>query len=700
MKVKDILLLESGIRIPKGTKAAKIIFHRDLDGVFSAIITYNQLIKQGIDRKNIILHGIQYGGESTSANMKKYMIPKKGQMIALVDFARLDPDTRRPDFWTDHHHKEGEPKELAQKGSRIGKSEFKADTAHLAQSHAQGVMDSATIKAIEIVDSAGYTNLKDTFLLRKDFKEKNRMERLAILINALMSDFRIWNKDDIMEAFIKETKPSLVSAYNTLLKYIDLSKIQEEAIKEIVKPNPDWKKVEESRKLMPTMKMKKKIVKENTNLKEDALSDYKEKQELKVKGNKRTEEENKRYKELLNKDLNLIKHKREGSLKASVKKGGRFEPKEKIVIQSEPKAQRYLWTQLHKNGVKFPFVIKRYASLIQVAVNPDVSKELKDKIDLNAIVKNIFKEIREELKGQYQDWALDIIEGRSGGHKTITNIADLYLMFMAPKKIRTELKELETLKQRFLNLKTLGSGKLSDELKEKLKQARKEIKTFETKKRGLTDNEKKRLEAAKDKIKELEGKEGKSAKPLEKAKETIKSLENKYKITNIDEKQYAEALKKEKTLMPYFEKYMPDKAKRLEELLKIKEEYAEKRRKLIDEIINKFEKKINDLANKYNIKVDDKDLDPRFKMEESILKLKNEILEEEIKKPTEKDKKTWKGSGKLYYVIKSEEGKVLGYIDDEYVNKLSNKMNKNISPRAAAHIRLGQVEYFKKKANK
>lgn len=31
MKIKDLLLLESGIRVPKGTKAAKIIFHRDLD---------------------------------------------------------------------------------------------------------------------------------------------------------------------------------------------------------------------------------------------------------------------------------------------------------------------------------------------------------------------------------------------------------------------------------------------------------------------------------------------------------------------------------------------------------------------------------------------------------------------------------------------------------------------------------------------
>lgn len=117
----------------------------------------------------------------------------------------------------------------------------------------------------------------------------------------------------------------------------------------------------------------------------------------------------------------------------------------------------------------------------------------------------------------------------------------------------------------------------------------------------------------------------------------------------------------------------------------------------MDEMVNKFEERINKLANKYNIKVDNKNLDPRFKMEESILKLKDEILEEEIKKPTKKDKKEWNGSGKLYYVVKSEEGKVLGYIDDKYINKLSNKMNRQISPRAAASIRLNQVEYFKKK---
>lgn len=64
---------------------------------------------------------------------------------------------------------------------------------------------------------------------------------------------------------------------------------------------------------------------------------------------------------------------------------------------------------------------------------------------------------------------------------------------------------------------------------------------------------------------------------------------------------------------------------------------------------------------------------------------------EEIKKPTAKDKKNYEGDGPLYYVVKSSKGKSLGYIDDEYIKKVKAK-----SPKHAAHIRLGQVDFFKK----
>ena len=101
-----LLLNESGIRIPKGSKAAKIIYHQDLDGVMSAILTLNQLEKQGIPRNRVKLASIQYGDNSDEVKQK--LSASKGQMVALVDFARLPEGKdaeglRMPDFWSDHH---------------------------------------------------------------------------------------------------------------------------------------------------------------------------------------------------------------------------------------------------------------------------------------------------------------------------------------------------------------------------------------------------------------------------------------------------------------------------------------------------------------------------------------------------------------------------------------------------------------------
>lgn len=72
--------------------------------------------------------------------------------------------------------------------------------------------------------------------------------------------------------------------------------------------------------------------------------------------------------------------------------------------------------------------------------------------------------------------------------------------------------------------------------------------------------------------------------------------------------------------------------------------------------------------------------------------MKLQELLEEIKKPTKEDKQHYKGNGTLHYVVKSSKGKILGYIDDDYVKKVKAK-----NPKQAAHIRLAQVEFFKRK---
>jgi len=187
---------------------------------------------------------------------------KKGQMVAVVDFAALPEEGVSPDFWSDHHHTKEEMKNVfnaAKSGGGIGKSEFRSDTEHLATSHAQGLADYTTIKPITNIDSAKYARLLDTFELPTNFKEKGRMERLAILINSLISELIKRNPTATYE-LIKKTKPSLVNLFVNLKNMVKLSNIQQAGIDEIGKDNPDWSMIDKIRNKLP-MSMAKEVSK-------------------------------------------------------------------------------------------------------------------------------------------------------------------------------------------------------------------------------------------------------------------------------------------------------------------------------------------------------------------------------------------------------------------------------------------------------
>ena len=231
---------------------------KDLDGIFAAILVYRQLSKQGIDPRHIVVEPIQYGTISPEMFKKQ-----KGQMIALVDFSpsRVPEGSERPDFWSDHHQIKGEILK-SKSGGRVGAEEYPSETEHLATVNASGLADLTTIKAISNIDAARYSNLEDVLNLPKDFKEKGRMDRLAIITTAVLG--WIINNKAILSNIIKTTNPSLVALYQNVLKHTRLADLQKEAVEELAKTNPDWKKIESIRNRMPTMEMKKQIVKEDT----------------------------------------------------------------------------------------------------------------------------------------------------------------------------------------------------------------------------------------------------------------------------------------------------------------------------------------------------------------------------------------------------------------------------------------------------
>ena len=79
-----MLLNESGIRLPKGIKSAKICTHSDLDGFVSGLLLYNQLIRQGIPADRINIKFVQYG---ENENLDKATRKNKTQALLSSDFS-------------------------------------------------------------------------------------------------------------------------------------------------------------------------------------------------------------------------------------------------------------------------------------------------------------------------------------------------------------------------------------------------------------------------------------------------------------------------------------------------------------------------------------------------------------------------------------------------------------------------------------
>lgn len=556
------LLLESGIKIPKGTHAARIVHHQDMDGVFSAIVTFRQLVKQGLDPKNITTQWIQYG--ETNDEYARKLQKSKGQMVALVDFARLpeDDNIEKPEFWSDHHVAD---KKYGTKGGRTGASEFKSDSSHLALLHTENLVDGKTLKIIDIIDSAGYSDLEEVLKLPKKFKEQGRLERLGIICNALLTKSGILNDNSLLEDFIKKTQPSIASFYNNILKYVRLNDIQEEAIRELRKENPDWEMIEKARKIMPTQKAKNRIQK-GSSFNESALKDYEELEQLRSK--KRTKEEEERYRELINKPIEKMKKSRAEDVEKERSKDTSFLKRGSALIQHNPRLQRYIWTQLNTKGMKYPFVIKRYSTFIQIAVNPDLPKEVKETIDLGQIADEVMKSVQNKFENKYNSWAFKIINKERGGHKGITNIPALGTLGLMKKADREELKYLQSLESRVKKLKT-SNRELSDEDKKK----------------------------------------------LEKAQEMLSK-----DLSDVDREYYE---KLEKLLSSPMRKFMPNKLDRLVDLKDKKKYFAKKRTEIMDEIIEEFIRQFEAKFNPKDIKISGGKKEYEF--EESITALRKSL---------------------------------------------------------------------------
>ena len=574
----------------------------------SAILTVNQLAKQGIPKDKIKLSSIQYG--DNDEKIKRQLSASKGQMVALVDFARLpNKGERIPDFWSDHHIQDekskkidyekqqkskgipstkvskgisferqgrkhggetsyiktkekkfrlppnerrdmnmqgvekGYTKELFDKYTKksfndvakdkknwsgisldvgnvlthwkkpdityimskvrttkidptgkkkildyirrnmksrkinesIGKTEYPSEAAHLAKVHAQNLMTGRDIEAISKIDSANYTNLTDVLDLPKNFKNKGRMERLAILTNVIMPAI-ISGNPTALHKIILNSSPSLVSVYNNLLKIKKLNNRQYEAVKEIVKENPDWNKINKLRTELPK-EMAKDVVKGKRLRKLSTIDSVREKRQKDIE--KHTDPKTTKF-----------------------KKGNDF-----IIVQSaagKGQPQRFLSSILTKqSGERYPVAMREWATMIQVSLNPDLDPEDAKKFNLTEKLDKVLKSILNDVnRGKIKvkdkgmtNWALKkVIIPEAGGHAGIATAGGLGTLGLAPKSVRLEIKKLQQYERRVKALK----GKKN--MKDIMPKSAKELNRLKNIKAGFVEERKAIIEEIKKRL--------------------------------------------------------------------------------------------------------------------------------------------------------------------------------------------------------
>lgn len=212
---QELLLQESGIQgmkaLAKRFKKAKIYFHKDLDGVTSAIAMKKYLEDNGI--KVVDAEPIQYGGEEYSVKKTKSDV-----MNVLVDFAHGKPMMH---IHTDHH--DGQVGVEDQTATAFVKTPSNAES--ISQITAtSSIFPSRDIKVISMVDSADFARhgitpedvMRATFEYNKDIDVRKNHQMMGLVTNKLVLSYK--NKAGFLEKLVMTAKPSLLSMFNITTK--------------------------------------------------------------------------------------------------------------------------------------------------------------------------------------------------------------------------------------------------------------------------------------------------------------------------------------------------------------------------------------------------------------------------------------------------------------------------------------------------
>jgi len=241
-KYKEFLNEEVGIRkiksITKNVKTAEIYFHKDLDGVASAV-AIKEFFKTYYDITTVDCHTIQYGGLEFAVKNKK---PEN--MAILVDFAHSKPMFT---IATDHHDKQAGAEDT--ESTYFSKASSNVETISGEISYSD-VFTPQDIELIKTVDSANFLKhgikpedvQNSIFKYKKqDSAEKNRF-MMGFVVNRLLLAYknkRITVKSvdgsrdhinrNFLECLVLDSTASLYSIFNNIRHYISSAVVSDRA---------------------------------------------------------------------------------------------------------------------------------------------------------------------------------------------------------------------------------------------------------------------------------------------------------------------------------------------------------------------------------------------------------------------------------------------------------------------------------------
>jgi hypothetical protein len=219
--------------VVSGNRKCEIYFHKDLDGVTSAL-AMKQILWSQYQIECVDCHTIQYGGLEFAVQQ-----PKPGNLAVLVDFAHSKPMFT---IATDHHQEQVGAEDTSSTYYKHSRSNVETISGEIAK---QEIFPQRDIEFIQTIDSANFLKYdvkpedvqNSIFKLDKSMSIEKLKFTMGFVTNRLLLAYKnkaitLKSKDgkrdhinrNILECLVLDCSPNLYSMYNNLLHYMNNAK--------------------------------------------------------------------------------------------------------------------------------------------------------------------------------------------------------------------------------------------------------------------------------------------------------------------------------------------------------------------------------------------------------------------------------------------------------------------------------------------